>query len=339
MGQYYSFAINADFKGCKLRVDDLARQLNTSYFQNSSNFQNTPYFQNASYFHDASYLNSQSGPILTYPSCQKLCGSGIDLWPFDEITGRFTLWLFPAIVLIAHFHYAPISFLNTCAITLHHLSSPIDSMHSLIIRLELQRRCLHLAEEVLQRNRDNPFQGDLHQACRRLAAVWCAFDELGFNITQNDIKEPLDNREWLLANEAAYRLTTNRTESQRPTWVAVVGYVGALIGAFVRTKTTRDNNQTSHTIALVSLLSYFVALVLISSTIGVFRSVPDTLDVLQQLHRDVVKHRGVQEEPLFPKLQRYSQAQVAPWDPADLNPGSNIEDQNTSPNAQDAVNL
>ncbi|KAI9769912.1 MAG: hypothetical protein M1839_003313 [Geoglossum umbratile] len=312
MGKYYSLDRNADFALCQNRTNG----------------------------------------TLTYPQCQILCGSGVDLWPFDEITGRFTLWLFPAVVLVAHFHYAPISFLNTCAITLHHLSSPIDSMHSLIIRLELQRRCLHLAEKVLQKNRENqenrnnPFQGDLHQDSRHLAAIWCAYDELGFSVTQGDIKEPRDNREWLLAKEAAYRLTTNRTESQRPTWVAVIGYLGALIGAFVRTKTTRDNNQTSHTIALVSLLSYFVALVLISSTIGVFRSVPDTLDVLQQLHRDVVKHRGVPEEPLFPKLQRYSQAQVAPWDPARLSPGSkplrkntNIEDQNTSPSVQDTENL
>jgi hypothetical protein len=100
--------------------------------------------------------------------------------------------------------------------------------------------------------------------------------------------------------------------------VAVIGYIGAIIGAFVRTKTTRDNNQTSHTIAVVALLFYFVALVLISSTIGVFRSVPDTLDILQQLRRNVIRHRadkGIEAYPeLFPELQKVSQAQIAPWD-------------------------
>ncbi|KAH0558990.1 hypothetical protein GP486_004396 [Trichoglossum hirsutum] len=139
------------------------------------------------------------------------------------------------------------------------------------------------------------------------------------------VRKPLDQKEWLYTKEAAYQLTTNRTEAQRPTWVAVVGYIGAIAGAFVRTKIQRENNQTSHTIAVVSLLSYFVALVLISSTIGVFRSVPDALHTLQRLRQNIATHRresGKTTEPdLFPRLPRVEQSQSVSWNFA-ANPGS-----------------
>jgi hypothetical protein len=198
MGQRYSLLVNVNFNQCNNTVDELLKQNQTRYF-----------------------LKGRSYGTLTYPSCLELCHNGIDLWTFDEIAGRFTLWLFPAVVLIAHFHYAPISFLNTCAITLHHLSSPIDAMHSLIIRLELQRRCLHLSEYVLRqypsapidRNLNAPFRHDRSRDSRDLAAIWCAYDELGYNVCKEDIAEPRDEWEWLYTKEAAYRLTINRTES------------------------------------------------------------------------------------------------------------------------------
>jgi hypothetical protein len=158
------------------------------------------------------------------------------------------------------------------------------------------------------------------------------------------VEEPLGRIEWLYIKEAAYQLTTNRTESQRPTWVAVIGYLGALVGAFVRTKMQRENNQTSHTIAVVTLLSYFVALVLISSTLGVFRSVPHALNILQRLRRNIINHRRETEEraapELFPQLPSLKKAQTAAWN--FLDPPKNglySEDKNLEDPQRDCENL
>ncbi|KAI9858392.1 MAG: hypothetical protein M1813_007496 [Trichoglossum hirsutum] len=308
MGQPYSLYANVNFSQCNETAEDLLRRNLTQYFH-----------------------VVRSRGTLTYPACVELCHNGIERWPTDQIVGRFSLWLVPAVVLIAHFHHAPVSLLNTCAITFHHISSPIDSMRSMLTRLELQRRCLHHVEEEVRRERpavcsgslrrlNAKFRHNVHPDNRHLAVIWCAYDELGCTQMIDTIREPLDRIEWLYTKEAAYQLTTNRTETQRPTWVAVIGYLGALAGAFVRTKIQRENNQTSHTIAVVSLLSYFVALVLISSTIGVFRSVPDALNILQRLRQNIINHRkesGRSAEPeLFPGLPRFEQSQTVSWDSA-----------------------
>ncbi|ERF76030.1 hypothetical protein EPUS_01363 [Endocarpon pusillum Z07020] len=268
---------------------------------------------------------------LTYQSCVEHCGNGIDIWPADQIAERFTLWLVPAVVLVAHFHYASISWANTLIIVSHHFSSPIDSMRSMLARLSIQRRYLHLAELVHQvhggvrsgyesnhgylHHLRTASRHEVHADSQHLAVIWCAYDEFGLrdvSKTLDDVEEsplnwPCDDEEWLYIKEAAYQLTNNRTESQLPTWIAVIGYLGAISAAFIRTKRTRQNNQTSHTIAVVALLSYFVPLVLVSSTIGVFRSVPDAVNVLQQLHRNISRHRREKSRPtkpeLFPQLQ------------------------------------
>lgn len=300
MGQRYSLVANVDFGACYKVVSELLEKNQTQYFQ----------------------PGLRSG-ILTFDSCRHLCGNGIDVWPADQIAERFTLWIFPAGVLMAHFHYAAISLANTLFITSHHISSPIDSMRSMLTRLSIQRRYIHLAEEVHQVyggvrsgfERDKGFlrhlfRHEVHPNSQHLAVIWCAYDEFGLgdvSKTLDDAKEnpynwPCGDEEWFYVKKAAYQLTTNRTESQRPTWIAVIGYLGAISAAFIRTKILRQNNQTSHTIAVVALLSYFVPLVLISSTIGVFRSVPDALNVLQQLHRNISYHRRESGPPKKPEL-------------------------------------
>lgn len=268
---------------------------------------------------------------LPYQSCVEHCGNGIDIWPADQIAERFTLWLVPAVVLVAHFRYPSISSANTLIIMSHHFSSPIHSMRSMLARLSIQRRYLHLAERVHQVHGGvrSEYEGnhgylhrlrtasghEVHADSQHLAVIWCAFDEFGLkdvsktleDVEENPLNWPCDDEEWLYIKEAAYQLTINRTESQLPTWIAVIGYLGAISAAFIRTKRTRQNNQTSHTIAVVALLSYFVPLVLVSSTIGVFRSVPDAVNVLQQLHRNISHHRTKKGRPtrpeLFPQLQ------------------------------------
>lgn len=261
--------------------------------------------------------------------CEEICHDGFDLWPVDQTLARFSLWLVPAVVLIAHFHYAPLSMWNTFAVALHNVSSPIDSMWSMLTRQEIQWRYLRLAETYFGVQKGNHRHGGflcnltgyfrheriVSEHSQHLAIVWSAYDEFGWTdasksamtIQAKGFEYSLDERELDFIRYASHQLTINRTESQRPTWFTVIGYLGAVSGAFLRTKILRENDQTSHTIAVVSLLSYFVALVVTSSNIGTYRSIPDALNTLQQLRQrldDNRRSRNLSVEPsFFPTLE------------------------------------
>jgi hypothetical protein len=265
-----------------------------------SNFQNNVDFVQCR--NDPTLKGSTSA--LSLSVCETTCGNGIDVWPWDQILGRFVLWLVPTLVLIGNFHYAPLGFFNnTIHVTLHHLSDPIHSIWSMLVMQEVQRRLLRRAKIVCSHpiairagSGDSIFRKllkryfhhetyDKRSKC--LAAIFAAYDEFGCHSFQalSDVSRlNLNPDQWDIIEEVGFRLTKERTESQTQTWLAVVNYLGAIIGAFIRTYRERENNQTSHTIAVVFLLSYFIALVLLSDNIGVFGSVPDAAAELQQLY-------------------------------------------------------
>jgi hypothetical protein len=112
--------------------------------------------------------------------------------------------------------------------------------------------------------------------------------------------------EFYLIELAAHRLSSNRSESQLTTWVAIFGLMGSLIGAYVRTYVNRLNNQTPHTIAVVSLLFIFIPLVKISGNIGSFTSSTAVVEIIQEMRRNLYnysKSKGrAHEQGLFPPL-------------------------------------
>jgi hypothetical protein len=330
MGAAYDLKNNVDFERCWNVAQELYKNGSTQYF-----------IKNPSYANET----------LTYDACEKICGTGIDVYSSDEILGRFTLWLLPSAVLIGNYYFATISTWNTIVITVRHLSNPIDSLWSLLTRFELQRRLLHKADELVPtevRREDiedstegegEEAQGNGKPITRRasvitlpgeiihtvgaglshnicspaydLAAVLCTYDEFGYALESFkqerfiELEYNFDEIEREIIKKAAHKLIINRTESRRPTFLAIAGYLGALSAAFIRTRLTRQNNQTSHTVAIVSLLSYFVALVLMSSALGVFEDIPDALYTLQNLHDEIELHRKLLNDSRinpFPQL-------------------------------------
>ncbi|KAH8679098.1 hypothetical protein BGZ60DRAFT_402523 [Tricladium varicosporioides] len=89
---------------------------------------------------------------------------------------------------------------------------------------------------------------------------------------------------------AAQRITSNRSESKLTTFVAILGLLAALAGAFIRTWSNQLNNQTSHTIAVVSLFFIFIPIVWISSNIGAFTSPTVVIEIIQELRRNLKEH-------------------------------------------------
>lgn len=285
--------------------------------------------------------------LLTLEGCEEICHDGYGLWPAQDTLLRLILWLLPAVVLVAHFHFAPLPATNICQVILHLLGDPVDSMWSMLTRQEANRRFFRRATTRGLQNG------------QPVATVWSAYDELGWkdpsafffkslreraptvptNATPSpptlggnlsgqggwnfirrattwanrepevaqdtQFRFPPDNTEMYYIELAAQRLTSNRSESQLTTWIAIGGLIGGLFAAFIRTWTLRLNNQTSHTIAAVSLLFIFIPLVKISGNIGAFTSSTAVVDIIQELRRNLSeydKRLGLERPALFPPL-------------------------------------
>lgn len=72
--------------------------------------------------------------------------------------------------------------------------------------------------------------------------------------------------------------------------------LGALFTAYVRTRAMKIDDQTSHTIAIVSMLSYYMLMVK-----GPLNSSSDAVEVILQLHKTLRDHSRISE--LFSSLQ------------------------------------
>jgi hypothetical protein len=53
-------------------------------------------------------------PLLTLQGCERLCHDGYQLWSGQDTLLRFVLWVLPAVVLVGHFHFAPLPATNIC---------------------------------------------------------------------------------------------------------------------------------------------------------------------------------------------------------------------------------
>jgi hypothetical protein len=130
----------------------------------------------------------------------------------------------------------------------------------------------------------------------------------GWRVIRRDIAQDTqfevnpDENEIYYIEVAAQQITSNRSESQLTTWIVIVALMGALFGAFIRTWSNRLNNQTSHTIAVVSLLFIFIPLVKISGNIGAFTFSTAVVDIIQALHRNLSEYDMRIGEPGRPAL-------------------------------------
>jgi hypothetical protein len=77
--------------------------------------------------------------------------------------------------------------------------------------------------------------------------------------------------------------------------------MSALFAAYIRTWVLKIDNQTSHTIAIVSMLSHYMPVVKLSGDIGAFDSSSDAVEVILQLRKTLRGHPEILD--LFPSLK------------------------------------
>ncbi|KAK3939172.1 hypothetical protein QBC46DRAFT_438313 [Diplogelasinospora grovesii] len=107
--------------------------------------------------------------FITYSACERLCGDGYGIWDTKDILLRISLWVIPAIVLIAHYHFPPLGAWNMICVIAHILADPIDTLWCLLTRITVRRHLLRRAED------QRLLRGG------SIATIWAAYDELNFH--------------------------------------------------------------------------------------------------------------------------------------------------------------
>jgi len=302
----FRFTQNVNFSQCHEQLVDL----NNTAFNNPAQF--------TVWNNSHAFVSNPRQLVLTFQGCEKICGDGYQLWPSKDTLGRLSLWVLPAIILLTHFHFPPLRWHNTMAVIIHAAGDPLDSLWSMLIRLETQRRLLHAAKAIsFQNERDYKY----------IAAVWAAYEEIGWQDASRFFQQSLESRMGRQPNKqemyrimlASHELWSNRQESMLMTWVAIFTLIGALVTAVVRTieqteqQNTRIMNEIAHSIALVSLLFMFIPLVKFSGDIGSFSSTSVAVNTIENLNQSLKSYTNPDgtkqtsgsppnEQPLFPPL-------------------------------------
>lgn len=95
---------------------------------------------NTTIFHPGSTIEA---PYLTLPACEIYCGKGITWYP--DIGPILNTWLIPVLILISQMDVSPLD-KRTYLVIFHLLGDPIDSIYSLLLKIEAWNRCRIRAE-------------------------------------------------------------------------------------------------------------------------------------------------------------------------------------------------
>ncbi|KAK4462622.1 hypothetical protein QBC42DRAFT_326846 [Cladorrhinum samala] len=116
---------------------------------------------------------------ITYDTCLRECGTGFGFWDIKDVLLRISLWVTPAIVLIAHYHFPPLGAWNSICVVVHVLADPIDTLWCLLTRIAIRHDLLNRAAKW-----------ELESA-GAIATIWATYDELGFQDPSEDFRTAL----------------------------------------------------------------------------------------------------------------------------------------------------
>lgn len=210
--------------------------------------------------------STDSTPIpVPYNSCEKN-SHGWEPYDTMDILERISLWIVPLLVLIGNFHMAPLGSLNSIYSGIHLLGDPIDTMSSLLTKLEVSKRLytrwvsVSVAGKLVNEHDDQhvPMSTQVEKReraaleitaaqARDLATVNSVFDDRLFST--NKVFETMlsalisldDQRRKIFITaciEAAHRLSESRVDELRRTAFAIAGYVVAIIASFLKSLIT-----------------------------------------------------------------------------------------------------
>jgi hypothetical protein len=205
---------------------------------------------------------------LTLPGCRKLCGAKQG-WYWD-IGPRLSTWLIPILLLISNIELSPLDKRRFLAI-LHLLGDPIDSIWSLVHKIDAWDRSYSLAEQ----------HDAFCERCKRvIATVFAGFEEIeGPGITSQEYFDTLVKRSGLNQEDkfrewrrTAVELADSRTDEFLRTCLAILLYIYQVIAGFLKEVGGGNTSPPGGRIGTAMFISWLVPVVLLSNAIGGFTS-------------------------------------------------------------------
>ncbi|EPE36522.1 hypothetical protein GLAREA_08685 [Glarea lozoyensis ATCC 20868] len=87
--------------------------------------------------------STAEAPYLTFPACETYCGKG-RTW-YEDTGPILNTWLIPILILVSQMDVSPLD-KRTYLVLFHLLGDPIDSIYSLLLKIEAWSRCRIRAE-------------------------------------------------------------------------------------------------------------------------------------------------------------------------------------------------
>lgn len=242
---------------------------------------------------------------LTLDGCNALCGPE-QTW-YTDIGSRLTVWLIPTLLLVANVELSPLDKGSFLAV-LHLLGDPIDSIWSLLHKLDAWDRCSVLAGRY----------NDVCPSCQLvIASVFAGYEEVqGPRIkSERYFKALLQQRNPAMPfnkwRRAAVRLADSRTNEIGRTVLAFLLYIFQLVCNFVPEVGGTQTSPPGGRIATGVLLSWLLPVILLSSIVGNLPSRRTAYNILVDLAestRDDTFHVADQRSVFLPTVPSLAQA-------------------------------
>jgi hypothetical protein len=213
--------------------------------------------------------SSPDRPVLTLNACHELCGAGFG-W-YKDIGPRLSTWLIPVFLLLSNMEVSPLDKRRYLMI-LHLLGDPIDSLWSLLLKLEAWTRCYYLALKL------SGISDKIK--LRNVATVLGGIEDLvGFYENPKDVYLEIkalatveDAHFDLLVSRTAQQLADSRTDERLRTLLATVLYIYQLVSAFVTTIGGGSTSPPGGRVGITMFMTWIVPSILLSNAIGGFTS-------------------------------------------------------------------
>lgn len=226
-------------------------------------------------------MYSPDNITLTLDGCRKICGpKQMFYW---DIGPRLSTWLIPILLLISNVELSPLDKRRFMAI-IHLLGDPIDSIWSLVHKIDAWERCHFLAGQY------SPNSVLCSRRRRVIAAVFAGLEELEgprlsskmyFDrlVQYSNINEEMKFREW---RRTATELVDGRTDEFFRTCLAILLYLYQVIAGFVKEVGGGNTSPPGGRIGTAMFISWLVPAVLLSNTVGGFTARRSCFDIMNR---------------------------------------------------------
>lgn len=248
-------------------------------------------------------LSHRDNLTLTMHGCEKLCGRRHG-W-YTDIGPRLSAWLIPILLLISNVELSPLDKRKFLAI-LHLLGDPLDSIWSLIHKIDSWDRCYDMADQ---------YQGVCEGCKQVIATVFAGFEEIegplftpdtrcNAFVSKRDLATHFE--QW---RRTAVKLADSRTNEFPRTCLAILLYLYQLVAVFVNEVGGGNSSPPGGRIATGVLLSWLIPTALLSNAVGNFPSRRTCYDIIYDFAKQMNVSPGVSESgsvrsPPFSRLSR-----------------------------------